>query len=153
MPGELTLTAYSKDLNAFFLFLKKEFINKIEDVDYYVLRSFLSYLYGKYTSKASIERKISSLRSFFKFLFAKGCISDNPASLLKTPKKEKKYPEIIKVDDVLRLLEAPDKKTFLGFRDHVLLNLLYVTGIRVSELIGIDVEDFKSIIESSKSKR
>jgi integrase/recombinase XerC len=136
-----TLKSYKIDLKDFELFLEEESINNIENIDFFVLRGFVASLFQKDLSKATMERKIACLKSFYKFLNQKGYLSDNPARMLKFPPKEKKLFKVFNIDDVLRLLEIPDKTTPSGLRDALILEILYGTGIRVSELVGINMED------------
>ena len=120
-----TITAYAKDLSELAIYIDNEKLeNNIKAVDFYVLRGFITTLYDKELSKSSIERKISTLKSFFKFLYRRGIIEDNPARMLKFPKKEKYLPNVFNVDDIFTLLDLPE--------------LLYGTGVRVSELVGLD---------------
>ena len=134
-----TITAYAKDLSELAIYIDEEKLGSdIKVVDFYVLRGFITTLYDKELSKSSIERKISTLKSFFKFLYRRGIIEDNPARMLKFPKKEKYLPNVFNVDDIFTLLDLPDKSTPMGMRDALILELLYGTGVRVSELVGLD---------------
>lgn len=134
-----SITAYAKDLSELAIYIDEEKLgSNIKVVDFYVLRGFITTLYDKELSKSSIERKISTLKSFFKFLYRRGIIADNPARMLKFPKKEKYLPNVFNVDDIFTLLDLPDKSTPMGLRDALILELLYGTGVRVSELVGLD---------------
>lgn len=134
-----SITAYAKDLSELAIYIDEEKLDSnIKVVDFYVLRGFITTLYDKELSKSSIERKISTLKSFFKFLYRRGIIEDNPARMLKFPKKEKYLPNVFNVDDIFTLLDLPDKSTPMGMRDALILELLYGTGVRVSELVGLD---------------
>lgn len=134
-----SITAYAKDLSELAIYIDEEKLGSdIKVVDFYVLRGFITTLYDKELSKSSIERKISTLKSFFKFLYRRGIIADNPARMLKFPKKEKYLPNVFNVDDIFTLLDLPDKSTPMGMRDALILELLYGTGVRVSELVGLD---------------
>ncbi len=134
-----SITAYAKDLSELAIYIDEEKLgSNIKVVDFYVLRGFITTLYDKELSKSSIERKISTLKSFFKFLYRRGIIEDNPARMLKFPKKEKYLPNVFNVDDIFTLLDLPDKSTPMGMRDALILELLYGTGVRVSELVGLD---------------
>ena len=104
-----TITAYAKDLSELAIYIDNEKLeNNIKAVDFYVLRGFITTLYDKELSKSSIERKISTLKSFFKFLYRRGIIEDNPARMLKFPKKEKYLPNVFNVDDIFTLLDLPE---------------------------------------------
>lgn len=139
--SKLTLKSYMNDLNDLALFLEKEKINTILDVDYYILRGFVASLFDRDLAKSTIERKIACIKSLFKFLTNRELVPDNPARMLKFPKKEKKLFQVFNIDDVITLIETPNKETPSGYRDALILELLYGTGIRVSELVGIDLGD------------
>ncbi len=137
-----SLTAYSKDLIELINYLEKEnMLGDITSVDFYTLRGFVADLYDRKLSKSSIERKISTLKSFFKYLHQKSYIEDNPARLLKFPKKEKYLPQVFNIDDMFTLLDLPNKSTPQGLRDALILELMYATGVRVSELVGLSMQD------------
>ncbi len=105
-----------------------------------ILRSYLGSLHKQGLKKTSIARKISSIRSFFNFLERYGVIRQNPAGKVLTPKQEKPVPAYLTVDDVFRLLDAVDTGTLIGKRNRAILETLYSTGIRVSELVGLNRE-------------
>ena len=134
--SEHSVTAYAKDLSELSIYAHDEKVpDNIKSLDFFMLRGFITTLYDRQLSKSSIERKISTIKSFFKFLYRRGIIEENPARMLKFPKKEKYLPNI---DDIFTLLDLPDKTTPMGMRDALILELLYGTGIRVSELVGLD---------------
>jgi len=109
------------------------------DTEY--LRSFLAYLAESNYSPATMARKIATLRSFCRWLERNGVIESNPMTLIRTPRQKKKLPKAINVEQVEQLLSAPNDKTLLGARDRAILETLYSTGIRVSELVGINFGD------------
>ncbi|MDG1136960.1 MAG: tyrosine-type recombinase/integrase, partial [Phycisphaerales bacterium] len=109
------------------------------DTEY--LRSFLAYLAESSYSPATMARKIATLRSFYKWLERNNCIDSNPMTLIRTPRQKKRLPKAIDVEQVEKLLSAPNDKTLLGARDRAILETLYSTGIRVSELVGINFGD------------
>lgn len=136
-----TILAYENNINKFVLYLNDNSINDINNVDYSVMRNYLNYLYKlNYTSK-SICRHISSLRSFFKYLMSENKIKNNPTTLISNPKVLKKLPKYINYEDIEKILNTPDLKTDIGIRDALILELLYVTGIRVGELVNIKLKD------------
>ena len=106
-----------------------------------ILRSYLGSLHKQGLKKTSIARKISSIRSFFNFMERHGVIQQNPAETVLTPKQEKPVPGYLTVDDVFRLLDGIDTKTLIGKRNRAMLETLYSTGIRVSELVGLNAGD------------
>jgi tyrosine recombinase XerC len=131
-----TVRNYAADLNEFSRFLPGKDIN---EVSYLEVRKFLGFLRGKAVSKRSVARKLSSLRSFFKFLERDGYITDNPVASVSTPKLDRKLPAFLDEKSALRLVTSPEKKSFQGARDRAILETLYGAGIRVGELVGINV--------------
>lgn len=109
------------------------------DTEY--LRSFLANLAESNYSPATMARKIATLRSFYKWLERNSTVDSNPMTLIRTPRQKKRLPKAIDVEQVEKLLSAPNDKTLLGARDRAILETLYSTGIRVSELIGINFGD------------
>lgn len=115
--------------------------NTILQVNVGRIRGFLAHLSESNFSPATMARKIATLRSFHKWLDSRGVIDNNPMTLIRTPKQAKRLPKAICVEDVEKLLSAPDTNTQLGSRDRAMLETLYSTGIRVSELVGINISD------------
>jgi integrase/recombinase XerC len=105
---------------------------------------------AKSYAKRTIARKLASLRSFFKFLYREGLIKNNPISAISTPKLDKKLPVVLDVDKVARLVQSPPDDTPEGSRDRAMLETLYSTGMRVSELVGLDIGDIDFISEVVK---
>ncbi len=144
--SEHTLRNYLSDLNQFFNFIKQSQTGSSPDaeelqperIDPMVIKSFLEELYRK-NKKSSIARKLASLRSFFRFLMREGIIKQNPAEIVATPRQEKRLPPFLSVDEIFALLEIPDQSTVLGRRDKAILEFLYATGVRVSELVGLNL--------------
>ena len=132
---------YLEDLNDFLSFLKSEEINKWCDVDYAIVRLYLRKMYDKKYSKKTIARHISTLRSFFKYLLKEDIISNNPMTLISNPKQDKKLPTVLNYEEVEEILNIPDKNTDIGLRDALILELLYSSGIRVSELVSITTDN------------
>ncbi len=142
-----TCICYGGDVDEFIRFLRSEELSRREEglpplkVDHLFIRSFLDALYRKGNQKVTVARKLYSLRSFFNFLCRQGLWDENPASLVSTPKLPRKLPSFLTVEQTFRLLETPFPDTVLGRRDKAILELLYATGIRVSELVSIDMQD------------
>lgn len=113
----------------------------IEKIDRNTLRSFIAHLNEKGHNKRTIIRKVASLKSFFKFLQQQQLIMLNPAEDLESPKLEKSIPTSLNFDDVKRLFEQPDTTSYLGMRDRVIMELLYSSGLRVSELVALNRAD------------
>jgi integrase/recombinase XerC len=105
------------------------------------VRAYLSYLNEKDYSKATIARKLATLRSFYKYLVKRNHLSANPVTAVRTPKQDKKLPKFLEYEEVKRLLDTPPINTWLGARDRAILETLYSTGIRVSELVALNMED------------
>lgn len=138
--SEHTVKAYRGDLENFRDFLLKE-EKEIEDADIATINAYVSTLYGK-NSPSSVERKVSAIRSFFSYLVRKGLATQNPAKLVRTPKKEKHLPVFLSVDEVFNLVDVKDsEKNPLRVRDRAVLELLYSSGLRVSELAGATLAD------------
>ena len=137
-----TIVSYRNDLIQFFNYLKFYRIlkdDKIEYVDRSVMRKYIVYLKKSDYSARSISRKISTVRSFFKFCLREGIIKVNPTINLITPKINKKLPYFLYLQEVNKLIEAPLKNTIFGIRDRAILELLYGTGIRVGELVNLNI--------------
>jgi len=137
-----TIISYRNDLIQFYNYLKLYRMlkdDKIDDVDRNDMRKYIVYLNKSDYSARSISRKISTIRSFFKFCLREGIIKVNPTIHLITPKIEKKLPYFLYVQEVNKLIETPLKNTILGIRDRAILELLYGTGIRVGELVNINI--------------
>jgi len=131
-----TLLNYRIDLKQMRDFLSGKDMQRIDRLD---IRKYLAHLKGKNLQKRSVARKLSTLRSFFKFLIRDGYLKSNPLAGISSPKREKRLPIFLDVDKVARLLETPDPKHFLGLRDRAILETLYSTGMRVSELAGLSL--------------
>ena len=136
-----TLRAYNKDISAFLEFIaSKPNINDISKITEYEIRQYIGSL-NRRNGKSTIERKLASLRSFFDFLRKEEFISHNPAKLVPSPKKEKNLPKFLTVDEVYQLLDDKIFKGDLGLRNKAILELLYSCGLRVGELVNLDIMD------------
>jgi len=105
------------------------------------IRAYLAYLNEKQYSKATVARKLATLRSFFKFLVKRNYVASSPVISIRTPKQDKKLPRFLEYEEVKRLLNTPPTNTWLGARDRAILETLYSTGIRVSELVALNMDD------------
>ena len=130
-----TVTNYSIDLGAFAAFLGDK---DISSVDHLLLRRFLAEMRSKNYAKRTIARKLASLRTFFKFMYREGHIKTNPITAVSTPKLDKKLPVVLDENKVALLMETPRADDPAGLRDRAILETLYSTGIRVSELVGLN---------------
>ena len=131
---------YEIDINEYNDYLNKNSINYL-DVDYDFIKGYLMYLYDQKLSRSSISRKLSSLRSFYKYLFNNKLIKTNPFKYVSLPKKEKKLPKYVGILDLEIIFNTPDINSSLGQRDRLILEILYATGVRVSELVNIKLSD------------
>ncbi len=145
-----TCRAYSHNLNEFVSFVSETYFSnenqkgadllKADQIDSLMIRGYLGFLYKK-NKKVTIARKLSAVRSFFRFLVKHGIILDNPLDLILTPKQKKAIPVYLPVDDVFRLLDSIKTDTLAGIRNRAIFETLYSSGIRVSELEGLNVFD------------
>lgn len=132
-----TLINYSNDLIEFAAFTGTE--KNVATVDAVDIRQFLMHLKDKKCLKSTVARKLAAIRSFFKYLMREKILTANPAAAIKTPKRDKRLPSFLDVAEVERLLAAPDGTTIGALRDRAILELLYSSGLRVSELVGLDI--------------
>ena len=138
------ITAYKNDLLQFFSFLKKDhlLINDLELISFKIIRNYVAFLLESDIKARSVNRKISTLRSYFKFLVRMDYLSTNPMLKIIPPKSVKKIPVFIDQESMLALLnEVSFEKGFIGERDKLIIELFYVTGVRLSELINIKISD------------
>ncbi|HLU21914.1 MAG TPA: tyrosine recombinase XerC [Bacillaceae bacterium] len=138
--SENTINSYKKDIEQFLLFLHAEGI-VVTDVEYFNARLYVTELYHQKISRASAARKISCIRSFYKFLLREQIVMENPFALVIQPKKEKKLPSFFYEEELELLFDVCREPTPLKIRDLALLELLYATGIRVSECANIQLSD------------
>lgn len=134
--AENTISAYENDLKSFFQWMDErgKDIGEIEAGD---LTEFSSSCRSRKLKSTSISRRLSAVRQLYRFLLEEGGITKDPTRDMVTPKKGKYLPQVLSTDEVDRLLEAPDVSTPIGTRDKAMIELLYATGLRVSELVGL----------------
>ncbi|MGB4444426.1 MAG: site-specific tyrosine recombinase XerD [Dethiobacteria bacterium] len=137
-----TLDSYRRDLSYFFLFLDREKVSSPADVNRDLVTRYLLSLKEAGRAASTISRNVASIRSFFNFLVQEDLIEDTPAQLVKAPRIEKKLPRVLTTEEVDRLLQQPRDDGQAGLRDKAMLELLYASGIRVSELVSLNVTDF-----------
>ena len=133
-----TTKNYAIDLREFVKFIAEKDLTVLTYLD---IRSFLAFLKTGEYSKSSISRKLACLRSFFKYLVRENILTQNPATGIATPKKEKRLPSFMNPDEVTKLLDAPAKNSWEEKRDKSILEMLYGSGLRVSELAGLNHDD------------
>ncbi len=136
-----TLSSYIRDLNQFHTWLLEHGVTDLRKVKKENINEYLLHMTRSGKSPATVTRSTASIKSFYAYLVQAGTIKANPAKSVATVKVERKYPEILTNREVELFLEQPKCVDEKGFRDHAMLELLYATGIRVSELIGLNVED------------
>jgi integrase/recombinase XerC len=142
-----TLRNYASDLEQFLDYLDSgtdkscRRLPPIEQIDHLTIREWLATLHSAQKKKASVARKLAALRTFFQFLVREGILELNPAKLVATPRLEKKLPKHLSIDEAIKFIETPDTDTDLGKRDRAMLELMYATGVRVSELTTLNLSD------------
>jgi integrase/recombinase XerC len=160
--SEHTLRNYASDLGQFYDHLapldEKTNVRRdvdIKQIDHITIREWLSQLHTAQKKKTSVARKLAALRTFFQFLVREGVVENNPARLVATPRLEKKLPNHLSIEEMIRFIETPDIETDLGKRDRAILEVLYGTGARVAELVKIDLNhiDFKNKLVRLSGKR
>lgn len=137
-----TITNYQRDLLQLAHYLENRKLN-LKDIDNIVLRGFLAALFDKGEKKSTVARKLAAIRSFFQFCVRKRWMDDNPAKVVATPKQDKPVPSFLSEEEMQEFLDLPRTSKPLDKRDKAMMELLYATGIRVSELVGINLEDVK----------
>ncbi len=145
--SKYTVRNYTSDLignykrgpeKGFFQFLKLRNIGSLQEVDRHVIRDYMSWLMEKDIVKASIARKLSAIRSFFRYLVREELLEKNPLENSSSPKMDRRLPSFLTVEEIERLLAAPDLSRPQGLRDRALIELLYASGLRVSELVSLN---------------
>jgi integrase/recombinase XerC len=141
-----TVRAYDSDLSQYLVFLASHVGKRVselgaEDLDHLGARAFIADLNKRGNSKSSAARKLSAIRAFGRYLRREGAIDGDPAALVGTPKREQRIPNHLAVQEMSTLLDAPDTSDPLGRRDKAILELFYASGLRLSELVGLDLDD------------
>lgn len=136
-----TIQSYNRDLRKMQEYFRGNGVTDVNDVTSTSLGSYVLHLESSGMSSATVSRNIASIRSFFVFLLNRGMVNGNPTEQIKPPKVEKKAPDVLTVEEVTLLLQQPSGRTPKEIRDKAMLELLYGTGLRVSELISLKVTD------------
>lgn len=136
-----TRESYERDLNQYLDYLKKNNITSWQNVDRFLILGLLQQLQTEGKSSATIARMISSLRRFHQFLRQERYTDHDPMQHIESPKKQQRLPDTLSLEEVEQLIETPDTKELLGLRDRAILEVMYATGLRVSELIGLKLKD------------
>jgi len=141
-----TLIAYEGYVSQFLAYLAERNALARQDlaplhIDQAAIRGFLGDLFREGSSRATAARKLAAVRAFVRYLRREGAMEADPGSLVRTPKREERIPAHLAMDEMARLLETPDCSTVFGRRDRAILELFYASGLRLSELVGLDLED------------
>lgn len=144
--SENTIGAYRRDLKKYQIYMQENKIAHIDFIDRQTIQECLGHLIDQGASAKSIARFISTIRSFHQFALREKYAAKDPTVLIETPKYEKKLPDVLDVEEVIQLLETPDLNKNNGYRDRTILELLYATGMRVTELIQIKIDDVNLIM-------
>lgn len=150
-----TLESYSRDMRCFCEFAESNGLKQASEVSLTDLLRFVRELEAQNKSNATISRVIASVRSFFGYMYDERAIDNNPARQLQSPKFDRKLPEIMTIEEVERLLKTPDVSTPTGMRDRAMLELLYASGLRVTELISLKLDSVNlnlSFVKTSGSQ-
>lgn len=139
--SENTVISYQRDMTQYLLFLEEQQIGSWSEVDRFVVLDFLEALRQSGKSSATIIRMVSTLRKFHQFLRQEGLVEVDPMQYIDTPKKKQKLPKTLSIKEVEKILESPDVTTPLGIRDRAILEVMYATGLRVTELITLKLDD------------
>ena len=142
-----TQISYERDLRKLKEYLLQQGITKIQEVSETSLNSYVLFLEKQGKAASTVSRYIASFKGFFEYCLKHGVISNDPAERLKPPKVEKKFPQILTISETQKLMDGPDLQSDKGIRDRAMLELLYATGIRVSELISLKTEDMNLSME------
>ncbi len=135
-----TIIAYNADIREFNKFIEKSGIS-LRKVNHLNIREYLAFLLEKGYGKSTVARKLASLRSFYKYLMKEKVVGKNPLIYVSTPKQEEKIPSFLELEEIIELLKMPDRRTLMGLRDAAILEVLYGSGIRVSELVNLDIRN------------
>lgn len=154
--SENTIISYRDDIIEYLNYLNREGLS-LYDVKYSDIRFLLSYYDSMHLKSLSVRRKISSLKGFYKYLCRNNKTDDNPFSYVTLPKKEKKLPQYLNYNEVIEIFDTIDTSNILGLRNRLIMELLYATGIRVSELVNIKILDIdinnRSIVVTGKGDK
>lgn len=138
--SDYTIEAYRNDLSQFIEYAERHHQNRTTsatDVDAYLIRNFLGFLLKSGLEKRSIARKLSAVKSFFRYLLRNGIVMANPALAVSGPKKDRKLPTVLSIDQARKLMELPPDDSFAGLRDRAILELLYGCGLRLGEILNL----------------
>lgn len=135
-----TVDAYERDIKQFaeYIISESRELNKVQEVD---IANYIQFVNQPALASATLSRKISSLKNFFRFLIEEGLIKEDPTTVIESPQIKRKLPSVLDVSEIEKILKEPDSKDILGIRDKAALELLYACGLRISELLNLKVEN------------
>lgn len=142
-----TQISYERDLKKLKEYLEQQGVIRVQEVSETSLNSYVLFLEKEGKAASTVSRYIASFKGFFEYCLKHGVITADPAERLKPPKVEKKFPQILTISETQKLMEGPDVQSDKGIRDRAMLELLYATGIRVSELISLRTDDMNLAME------
>jgi tyrosine recombinase XerC len=152
--SEHTVKAYGEDLNQFAAFAQEQGITSVGEVDTALVRGFLYYqTVEKTQARATIARKAAAIRAFFRYLVRRGIVARSPAQSLSTPRKQQTLPKFLNEDAVTALLAAPNATKPDGLRDRAILEVLYASGMRASELVALNLSELTFTAEGEGTAR
>lgn len=146
--SQYTVECYQQDIADLFLFMSEQAIDGLDQVEYHDARLYLTNLFNQKLARTSVARKISSLRSFYNFLLREKFVHNNPFAQVSIPKAKKRLPDFFYEEEMASLFVACEEETSLGQRDKVILEVLYATGIRVSECCNIRLPDIDMFLST-----
>lgn len=146
--SSLTIESYQRDIDEFVVYFIKEGIEAFDEIKYQFLRGYLIYLHENELSPVTINHKLTSLRSFYRYLQKEEYVKDNPFLMVKSLKTQQKNPDVLFIDEMIELLDSIDVTTPLGRRNKAMLELMYASGLRCSEVVSLTIKqvDFKAQI-------
>ena len=137
-----TIEAYSRDVNQYLDYMSSELdILDVRDIQKDHVHTFIAALYDQQLTATSISRKISAIRLFHKFLYINEYVDENLIGYISKPKEKKKLPDILSIEEVDKLINSFDESDLLGFRNKTMVELMYATGLRVSEIVNLRIND------------
>ncbi|MDP2980704.1 MAG: tyrosine-type recombinase/integrase, partial [Candidatus Omnitrophota bacterium] len=145
-----TLSSYKRDLYRFADFLKSKKIDSVDKVSRQIINSFMMAEKERGLASNSVSRGLACIKSFFKFLLKEGIIKDDAANIIESPKLWKKLPSTLNIEEVEALLNAPNVRDPMEARDKACLELMYATGMRVSELVNLKMDDINMGVSFAK---
>jgi integrase/recombinase XerD len=136
-----TVTAYENDLTRYIRYLEEQGLERVDQITPVILQNYIAQLFDLGLSSSSMARNFSAVRGFHQYMVADNLTSQDPSELLETPRRKRKLPEVLSVEEVVSIIEKPDTDSILGIRDRAMLEVLYGCGLRISELLGLQMSN------------